>query len=286
MECYSSVENIHCSSVNPIFTPKPACIAVLHELILVLLIATAVTISISPDVLASDQTSSAVRPIQKLEQPGDLTLTIQASRSTLTAGSGFGLTADIKNVSAYPIDLSSRNTVLMLPPELEGFSVRGTTVFFAFYPTDTKESDTEPSNTRLTLEPGNDYTVEWSWDQDRPEIRAQGGFDFLGHYIPIPRWIKSIEDTIGSELQFTFFPPGDYKVNVVVRLPRTGTAFGDISDSDSKRVSSCRCASISNYSRRHYRGSTRIRDLQDLPKARNQGQWCDRSCVIKCYYKL
>jgi hypothetical protein len=170
----------------------------------------------NPDAWATDSTSSSVKPIQKLDKSGDLTLTVQASRPTLSAGSGFGLTADIKNVSSSRIELSSRNTILMLPPELEGLGTQGATAFIAFFPTDTVDTN-EAFDRHLTLEPGDEYTVEWSWDQDRPNNPTHHGINVLGHNISLPMWVAKIDYTIASELQFLFFPPGDYKVNMVIR---------------------------------------------------------------------
>jgi hypothetical protein len=176
-----------------------------------------VVVGFNSDALAIDSTSSSVKPIQKLDKSGDLTLTVQASRPTLSAGSGFGLTADIKNVSSSRIELSSRNTVLMLPPELEGLGTQGATAFFALFPTDTVDTNAEAYDRHLTLEPGDEYTVAWSWDQDPPNNPTQHGIDVMGHHLSLPMWVAKIDDTIASELQFLFFPPGDYKVNMVIR---------------------------------------------------------------------
>jgi hypothetical protein len=169
------------------------------------------------DALASDLPSASIRPVQTTQKSGDLEITILASRPQLSAGSGFGLTADIKNTSEKAVILPATKTILIIPPELQGSNVRWFTGYYAFFPTEVTDDGNAFGGT-LTLQPSRSYIVKWAWDrreQGTPTNPGNGAasqaFNFL------PPFVHDLIDTISSELQFTFFSPGDYKVDVVAR---------------------------------------------------------------------
>jgi hypothetical protein len=175
------------------------------------------------NVLAVDASASFVRPIQTTEKPGNLILTIEASRPQLYAGSGFGLTAQIKNASGKPVVLEPTKTILSMPPELQGPRSRWDTAYYAFFPTETWSTENakpaEAYRAVLVLLPDDTYAVKWAWDARQQTIKSsKSGEDSRGFQSSnILEAISSVLETVYSELQFMFFPPGDYKVDVVVR---------------------------------------------------------------------
>lgn len=153
----------------------------------------------------------AVRPLQSADKSGDILITIETSRAQPTAGSGFGLSAQIKNASEKPITISEKTTTLLLPPEVAGSQDLGESTYWAYFTTESSTYSTGNAyESKLTIAPGDAYTVAWSWIPPGTQVHKTVTSAF-------PQFIVTICRTIALELQFVFFPPGDYKASVIVR---------------------------------------------------------------------
>lgn len=121
-------------------------------------------------------------------------ISIESSRPQLTAGTGLGIVAEIKNLSDNTVYLRETHFVLVLPPELHNPRTQGEWGGkYGFFPT---ESSREVS---LALRPGDTYKAFWTTKRESSSL-----FSYLA-------------DSIMSELYFIFFSPGDYKITVVAK---------------------------------------------------------------------
>lgn len=132
-------------------------------------------------------------------------LKVETSKPRQTAGTGLGVTADIKNVSDSKIYLYEKRITMTLPPELEG-PFRGIRGWWAFFPSVWKESYERYDNV-IALQPGDTYKVFW---EKRPVTHGRKEASETQTSI-----LKNVIDTIRSELNFIFFTPGEYKISVL-----------------------------------------------------------------------
>jgi hypothetical protein len=174
-------------------------------------IAAAVLILSGSCVLA-ELPAPAVRPLQSQDKSTDVIITIETSRAQPTAGGSFGLSAQIKNVSNQRIVITEKTTTLLLPPEVAGSQDLSDSTTWAYFPT---ESYVTPYTyeSHLAIQPGDTYTVAWNWTTPRTEVTTKSSSPIFFQ----PKFFKTITDTVSSELQFMFFPPGDYKAAVILR---------------------------------------------------------------------
>jgi Protein of unknown function (DUF2934) len=191
---------------------------------------------------AIEAQAASVRPVQTTQKTGDLVVTIEASRPQLSAGSGFGLTAELRNTSEKAVRLRPSHTTLMLPPELQGGGILWDTAYYAFFPTETAHPNGGAFNSDVyvLLQPDNSYIVKWAWDPNvQGTASRQRESSSEGRHEPLlvritPPFVRGLLDTISSELQFIFFSPGDYKVEVVAQYH----AEGDPEDQDKTVIQS------------------------------------------------
>lgn len=137
-----------------------------------------------------------------------ITITIEPTRPQLTVGPGFGVVAEIKNISGSDVVYLWENyTALVVPPEVWDPSKRSPAdpakpqpwgSLWGFFPTDTRP---EGGYICMALQPGDSYNVYWNTRAlDQPSSLA----------VYLFRQIK-------SELYFMFFSPGPYKLSVIVQ---------------------------------------------------------------------
>jgi hypothetical protein len=138
-------------------------------------------------------------------QPSMIELKVETSRPRQTAGTGLGVTADIKNVSNSKIYLHEKRITMTLPPELEG-PFQGIRGLWAFFPSVWNEPYERYENV-IALQPGDTYKVFWAKKPVRhgKQEASETPANFL----------KNVIDIIRSELNFIFFTPGEYKISVL-----------------------------------------------------------------------
>ncbi len=140
-------------------------------------------------------------------QPALITLSIQTSRSRPTAGTGLGISAEIKNISDSTIYIKSQELALVLPPEIApaGQSAAGS---YALLPTETRGNpDFNYADASIVLSPGDTYKAFWnSTLAGTNESR-----------IPIPSPLLNLYTMLASEMKFIFFSPSDFKIAVVAK---------------------------------------------------------------------
>jgi hypothetical protein len=182
-----------------------------EDTILGFLVATVLHSIFLSDLLAAEPPIVPISPPAATEEPGDVAITLEASRSQLSAGSGFALKGYIKNKTDKAIALSSSMATMTLPPELLGSNVYSFAAN-AFFPTETSSKDDQNVwNRTIILAAKDTYPVIWSWD----EIESDR-YDSIQR-LNIPEFAKMVVYTVASELQFLLLTPGDYKVGVAIR---------------------------------------------------------------------
>jgi len=137
-----------------------------------------------------------------------IAITIEPTRPQLTVGPGFGVVAEIKNISGSDVVYMWENyTALVVPPEVWDPSKRNPAdptkadswgSLWAFFPTDTRP---ESGFICIALQPGDSYNVYWN---TRPADQP----------LSLPAYLFR---QIKSELYFMFFSPGPYKLSVIVQ---------------------------------------------------------------------
>ena len=154
-------------------------------------------------VAAANENLKTDKVPEKSDRTALIDITIETSRSQPMAGDGLGVSADIKNVSDSVIHIEGEEINLVLPPELQG---PGISSFGAYAMLPTEKSGKEDGwKTAIDLSPGDSYKVFWTqgvryYPQDRE-----------------PSYLRKNYDVISSEMNFIFFPPGDYKIAVVCK---------------------------------------------------------------------
>ena len=164
----------------------------------------AMAFALTCHVAAANENLKTDKGPEKSDRTALIDITIETSRSQPTAGDGLGISAEIKNVSDSIIHFEGEEIDLVLPPELlePGQFSSGT---YALLPTETGPKE-DLWKTAIDLNPGDSYKVFWT----------QGG---TIRYLSTEErsHIRKIYDAISSEMNFIFFPPGDYKIAVVCK---------------------------------------------------------------------
>jgi len=142
---------------------------------------------------------------QRSDTASLIDLKVETSRSQPTAGTGLGVIADIKNQSGTNIYLKAKQLMLVLPPELGGKTNFNTEVYgwYAAFTTETSANTNDSYDTSILIKPGDSYKVFWS---PAPETLKTS-----------PSFTKNIWYVFKSEMNFTFFTPGDYKIAAVAK---------------------------------------------------------------------
>ena len=99
--------------------------------------------------------------------PSLISITVETSRAQLTAGSGTGVTAEIRNISTSTVYLTEKSTTLSEPPELDGI-VGSPNAYYGFFPTEAHD-DAEPI---VALQPGDSYQVVWNQKPQESETET------------------------------------------------------------------------------------------------------------------
>ena len=90
-------------------------------------------------------------PYVALENKNAMKITLRASRDQATAGSNFGITAQIENTSRLPIYVMPASIALTVPPELDEAGPRDV---YAFIPGVQPSQGRDYWSTVVVLEPG------------------------------------------------------------------------------------------------------------------------------------
>jgi hypothetical protein len=128
---------------------------------------------------------------QKPSTPSHLQITIETSRSRTSAGSSFGVVAQIKNVSSTTVYLKPEDVLLILPPELHNPGSSFDCCSWA---------GTTYSGAVLALKSSDNASIFWD--------------PFVNYEAKNLSLLRHLATLVGTELHFIFFPPGDYKVSV------------------------------------------------------------------------
>lgn len=169
-----------------------------------------------------------------------LEIKIDTSRVQPYAGSGLGITAELKNKSKKTVlYLSDRTTTLTLPPEMEGpfAPMYGREAFFPSendqWRANQARSEAEKRPVLITIQPGQSYRAVWVQNVESETAQASGADaaaqqanraskagllwfrcpDQAGASLPCDAWRQ-----VRSELRYIFFTPGDYKVLVQAKV--------------------------------------------------------------------
>lgn len=139
-------------------------------------------------------------------------INIESTRPKLTAGRGFGLSADIRNLTKSTIYLNERYITMTLPPEL--MQDPNSNTLWAIFPTEyhTGIGDNYYRES-IEIAPGESYKVLWQTYQSVTS-QATTTLSFCNVIHNFKSNIISISNDINSEMRFLFFSPGDYSVTV------------------------------------------------------------------------
>lgn len=138
-----------------------------------------------------------------------LDIKLEPSRPQPAAGTGLGITAELRNTSPDSIlYLRESNVTLTLPPELEG-PFEQSQGWYALFPTEAHPPN-QDTDAQIALHPGDVYQVIWTRDPSHQSQNAQVRQGFFG-------FISSLSSEVATELRFVMFAPGDYKINVNVK---------------------------------------------------------------------
>lgn len=111
------------------------------------------------------QTGSSTKQTDKsgsfaaLENKNSMRITLKASRDQATAGSNFGITAEIENTSSNPIYIIPSAIAMTVPPELDANAPHD---LWAFIPDVQVPQGEDYWNTVIVLEPGATTSAFWS----------------------------------------------------------------------------------------------------------------------------
>jgi len=175
---------------------------------------------------------------ESIDQGSAMQIKVERTRPVLTVGAGFGVIAEIKNISKSAIYFHAKQVTLVVPPELLGDT--SVTAWYGFFPTEiarfiteTKGPDGETKRVEgdwyeatLGLQPGDSYKIFWftkTQGEDvvssSPENPSQASEEREKRKLPgrLYNFAKKILDVIYSELNFVFFSPGEYKLTVVAK---------------------------------------------------------------------
>jgi len=142
---------------------------------------------------------------QRSETAPLIDLKIETSRAQPTAGTGLGVIGNIKNQCGTNVYLKAEQLLLVLPPELSGNTNELSTVnaLYAVFATETSADTNDLWNTSILIKPGDSYKAFWSTAPSTLKIS--------------PNFIENMWYVFLSEMNFTFFTPGDYKITVMAK---------------------------------------------------------------------
>ena len=161
----------------------------------------AMAFALTSHVSAANENPKTNNVPQKSDKTALIDIAIETSRSQPAAGDGLGVSAEIKNLSDSVIHINADEMNLVLPPELEGPG-KYAIGWYAMFPTETAPKDNPAWKAAISLKPGDTYKVFWQYGRRGNEDQS---------------YFRKIYDVISSEMEFIFFPPGDYKIAVVCK---------------------------------------------------------------------
>src|ERR1051325_11858849 len=148
----------------------------------------------SPSPSPSPQTPQEVRTGSNPQQVGNagktdslLEISIHTSRTQVTAGSGFGIAADIHNKSTQSIYLRPKYLIMSLPSEIDPDPP---SMWWALIPP--QQSESSDFEQVIHLAPGTTTTVFWAGNPQNEKRK----------------WLKTVWDLMA-------FPPGEYTIRGV-----------------------------------------------------------------------
>jgi hypothetical protein len=154
-----------------------------------------------------------IKPKQNKNSDDDIEIKVESTRPRLTVGRGFGIAADIKNVSNSIIYLSERYVTMSMPPELQ-FDSYMSSWWPAYFPTEIHSGDgNDYYKETIAINPGESYKVFWyanpvTINTEMPPT------SFISVVRNFYSNVVRISNDINSEMHFLFFTPGDYSITV------------------------------------------------------------------------
>jgi len=137
-----------------------------------------------------------------VENKNSMRITLKASRDQTTAGSSFGITAEIENISSQPIYIMASALAMTVPPELDAHEPHD---LWAFIP-GVQAVQGDYWNTVIVLEPGSVISAFWSGgsvaQQTGTVTESGGALEYARH-------------GYSNFLQGLGFSPGRYTLTVV-----------------------------------------------------------------------
>jgi hypothetical protein len=121
-------------------------------------------------------------------------ITLKTSRQQITAGSGFGIVADIENKSTQSVFLRPKYLTMTAPPELDANSV----MWWALVPP--QQAETTNYEEVIHLGPGAKTTAFWTGN---------------GPSQTVVSWPHRVLNAVTSNYDQITFPPGKYTIRVV-----------------------------------------------------------------------
>jgi hypothetical protein len=133
-----------------------------------------------------------------------LKITVKASRDQAIAGSDFGITAQIENISDQPVYIAPSSFAMTAPPELDSEGPRD---WLAFFPGLLTIAGQPYGDTVIVLEPGSNISAFWSGNKPVQSAVAPAGLvfnfcNFVG--VDCPQLFRGFR-----------FSPGKYTLTIV-----------------------------------------------------------------------
>ncbi len=150
---------------------------------------------------------TANAPIQSAERRSAIVIKLKASRGQPAAGSDFGISADIENVSDQPVYLNPRGFTMTAPPELDPDGPRDWPAWLPGPVAGTRPPDDSPKwwDRAVVVAAHSKTSAFWgasNFKRFTSKSRLDGLCSLLGGNC----------STLSND---TFFPPGTYTINVV-----------------------------------------------------------------------
>jgi hypothetical protein len=157
------------------------------------------TLTVGASAQTTTPTTASTDPATTTQSTPALSIEVQSSRR-LTAGEGLGVSATIRNVSGQVVYIRERDLTLTLPLELEGARSE-VTGYPAFFPTevhDTTKRYPEYFENVVAIAPGDAYNAFWARTNTSPSTSG----------------LVYIYQAIASQVQYLFFRPDDYRLEI------------------------------------------------------------------------
>ncbi len=157
------------------------------------------------------------------DRPRLIDIKLESTRKQPAAGSGLGISAEIRNRSSEMVYLYPKQVTLVPPPELRGPTNTANAwdyeAWYAFFPTEVLTNG-EKFDRWIGIKPDHSYKVFFA---PYPEtmnsgiyasgIQHSNAWEALKDYVK--RGLKSSKSNLGMD--FLFFSPGEYKLDVVAK---------------------------------------------------------------------